>query len=192
MKKSILIVASTLCVGLMVNNTFAQTQDSTKTSAPTTTPGTTTVQATGDVVSTLSSNADYSTAATAAKAANLSAKLPATGTYTIFAPNNAAFSKLPANKLDSLMKDTAKLASVLKEHVVSGKYGKAEIVKALVAGKGKATLNTVDGETLKLAVTPNHTVQLTDETGNSAEVTLYDLQGTNGVVNGINSILMPK
>jgi uncharacterized surface protein with fasciclin (FAS1) repeats len=191
MKKSILVVAATLSIGMLVNKSFAQTQDTTKKTTTTTTT-TTAVQATGDVVSTLSSNADYSTAAIAAKAASLDAKLSPTATYTIFAPNNAAFNKLPQGKLDSLMKDTAKLAGVLKVHVVNGKYGKAEIIKALTAGKGKASLTAVDGETLLLAVTPNHTVQLTDQTGNSAEVTLYDLQGTNGVVNGINGVLMPK
>jgi uncharacterized surface protein with fasciclin (FAS1) repeats len=189
MKKSVLIVAATLSISLLVNRSFAQTQDTTKKSATSTA---TAVTATGDVVSTLSSNADYSTAATAAKAANLDAKLPASGTYTIFAPNNEAFSKLPQGKLDSLLKDTTKLAGVLKVHVVNGKYGKAEIVKALTEGHGKATLNTVDGETLQLSISPKRTVQLTDPTGNTSEITLFDLVATNGVVNGINNIMMPK
>lgn len=190
MKKSILVVAATLSLGLMVNNVSAQTQDTTKKTTTTTT--TTEVQATGDVVKTLSSNTNYSTAATAAKAAELDAKLPASGTYTIFAPNNAAFNKIPQDKLDVLLKDTTKLATVLKAHVVNGKYGKAEIVKALTAGKGKATLNTVDGQTLQLSISPNKTVQLTDPSGDTAEITLFDLVGTNGVVNGISDVLMPK
>lgn len=191
MKKSVLIVAVTVITGVFTGNVFAQTtQDTVKKSATVTT--TTAVVPTGDVVSTLSSNSNYSTAAVAAKAADLDAKLPASGTYTIFAPNNAAFGKLPSSKLDSLMKDTAKLASILKVHVVNGKYGKAEIVKALSAGHGKATLNAVDGETLQLSVSPNRTVQLTDPTGGTAEITLFDLVGTNGVVNGISGILMPK
>jgi len=191
MKKSILVVAATLSVGMFINNSFAQTQDTTKKTGSSVT-ATTAVQATGDVVSTLSSNSDYSSAATAAKAAGLDAKLPASGTYTIFAPNNAAFGKIPQDKLDGLLKDTTKLATVLKAHVVSGKYGKAEIVKALTAGRGKATLNTVDGQTLQLSISPNKTVQLTDPSGDTAEITLFDLVGTNGVVNGINSVLMPK
>jgi len=187
MKKSILVVAATLSFGFIVNDVSAQTQDTTK---KTTT--TTTAQTTGDVVSTLSSNTNYSTAATAAKAADLDAKLPASGTYTIFAPNNAAFSKIPQDKLDVLLKDTSKLATLLKGHVVNGKYGKAEIVKALTAGRGKATLNTVDGQTLQLSISPNKTVQLTDPSGDTAEITLFDLVGTNGVVNGISDVLMPK
>jgi uncharacterized surface protein with fasciclin (FAS1) repeats len=189
MKKSILMLAAAVSVSVLVNRTFAQTQDTTK---KTTTTTTTAPQATGNVVSTLSSNANYSTVATAAKAANLDAKLPASGTYTIFAPNNAAFSKLPQDKLNALLADTAKLANVLKVHVVNGKYGKAEIVKALTEGRGKATLNTVDGETLKLSISPNKTVQLTDQAGDTAEITLFDLVGTNGVVNGISDVLMPK
>lgn len=189
MKKSILIVVATLFASVIANKSFAQTkQDTTKT----TSTNTSATQATGDVVSTLSSNANYSTVAIAAKAANLDAKLPSSGTYTIFAPNNAAFSKLPKAKLDSLMQDTAKLANVLKVHVVNGKYGKAEIIKALTEGKGKATLNTVNGESLKLSVSPQHTVQLTDPTGATSEITLFDLIGTNGVVNGISSVMMPQ
>ncbi|EHQ30564.1 fasciclin domain-containing protein [Mucilaginibacter paludis] len=188
MKKSILILAASLSVSLFVNHAFAQTTTKDTSKQATTTE---TATATGNVVKTLSSNSDYSTTALAAKAANLDASLTGSGPYTIFAPNNAAFAKLPAGKLDSLMKDTAKLASVLKVHVVNGKYGKAEIIKALTAGKGKATLPTVDGEELKLSVSPKSTLQLTDPEGHIAEVTLYDLQGTNGVVNGINAVLEP-
>lgn len=189
MKKSILILAASLSVSFFVKQATAQTTQ--KDTSKQTTTATTNVAATGDVVKTLSSNSDYSTTALAAKAANLDASLPGAGPYTIFAPNNNAFAKLPAGKLDSLMKDTAKLASVLKVHVVNGKYGKAEIIKALTAGKGKATLSTVDGEELKLSVSPKSTLQLTDPEGHIAEVTLYDLQGTNGVVNGINAVLEP-
>jgi uncharacterized surface protein with fasciclin (FAS1) repeats len=189
MKKSILMVAATLSVSLLVNKAFAQAQDTSKKSAATTT--TTDTTHLGDVAAILTSNADYSTAALAAKAANLNALVNGPGPYTIFAPNNEAFSKLPTGKLDSLMKDTAQLARVLKTHVVTGKYGKAEIIKALTAGKGKATLTTIDGQTLKLSVSPKSTLQLTDDTGNTAEVVLYDLVGNNGVVNGINGILMP-
>jgi uncharacterized surface protein with fasciclin (FAS1) repeats len=191
MKKSILMVAACLSVSVLVNQAFAQTQDPSKKNPATTTQTSAETAPLGDVAAILTSNADYSTAALAAKAANLDASVKGTGPYTIFAPNNSAFTKLPSGKLDSLMKDTSKLARVLKTHVVVGKYDKAEIIKVLTAGKGKAELTTIDGQTLKLSVSPKSTLQLTDPAGNTSEVVLYDLIANNGVVNGINGILMP-
>lgn len=206
MKKSILIVALSL-LGLTVNHVSAQVRDTTKkrlrdttkkqvrdttkkTTTTTTTTNTTPAPApTVDVATVLSGNPDYSTAATAVKTANLESTLKTGGPYTIFAPNNAAFSNLPAGKLDSLMKDPAKLATLLKGHVVTGHYTKADIIKALTAGKGKATLTTLDGQTLNLSVSPKSTLQLSNATGSTAEVTLFDMVGTNGVVNGINGVL---
>lgn len=184
MKKSILIAAASLVVALATQGAFAQTQDTTKKNTAAT------VQATGDVVQTLSSNPDYSTAALAAKAANLEASLSGGGPYTIFAPDNAAFAKLASGRLDSLMKDTTQLLTILKHHVVSGKYGKAELVTALKAGKGTASLTSIDGQSIKISVTPKHTLQITDASGNVADVVLYDLIATNGVVNGIGTLLV--
>jgi uncharacterized surface protein with fasciclin (FAS1) repeats len=192
MKKSILSVAVVLTCSLYVTSAFSQKQDTTrKTTVTTTTTTTVKPDSLGNVARTLLSNPDYSTIAAAAKTANLEASVSGSGPYTIFAPSNAAFAKLSAGRQDSLLKDTAKLSALLKTHVVAGKYGKAEIIKTLTAGKGKATLTTIDGQTLKLSISPKSTLQLTDANGNVAEVILYDLQATNGVVNGINNILMP-
>jgi uncharacterized surface protein with fasciclin (FAS1) repeats len=187
MKKSILIIAVSL-IGLTATNTFAQT-DTSKKALPATKD---TSSVASDVVSALSSNADYSTAAQAVKAADLEATLKTGGPYTIFAPNNNSFSRLPAGRLDSLMKDPVKLAALLKGHIVTGRYAKADIIKALTAGKGKATLTTLSGESLTLAISPKKTLQLTNAAGNTAEVTLYDLIGANGIVNGLNGILMSE
>ena len=192
MKRSILIAAIALA-GLSATKGYAQTQDTTKKATTTTVTTTTTAPApTLDVAAILTANTDYSTAAAAVKAADLSTALQATGPFTIFAPNNAAFSKLPAGALDALMKDPAKLATVLKGHVVNGRYTKADIIKALTTGKGKATLTTIDGQTLTLSVSPTQTLQLTNAAGSAAEVTVYDIIGTNGVVNGLNAVLLPK
>jgi uncharacterized surface protein with fasciclin (FAS1) repeats len=189
MKKSIVIIVLSSAVSLTASTVFAQTQDTSKKTTPTTTSAP--IQPTGDVVSALASNADYSTAAQLVKAANLEPVLKTGGPYTIFAPNNTAFGKLPAGQLDSLTKDTTKLATLLKGHIVTGHYSKAEIVKALTAGKGKATLTTLDGKQLTLSISAKSTLQLTNSSGSTAEVSLYDLVGTNGIVNGINGILMP-
>jgi uncharacterized surface protein with fasciclin (FAS1) repeats len=190
MKKSILIVVLSLTGVITINHVSAQIRDTTKKTTTTTT--TTTAPApvpTVDVATVLSGNPDYTTAATAVKTANLESTLKTGGPYTIFAPNNAAFSNLPAGKLDSLMKDPVKLATLLKGHIVSGQYTKADIIKALTTGNGKATLTTLNRQTLNLSISPKRTLLLTNAAGSTAEVTLFDLARTNGVVNGINGVL---
>ena len=186
MKKSLLMVGAILILNLTASHVFAQVQDTTKK----TTTTTTTTEGASDVVGALASNADYSTALTAVKTAGLDATLKAGGPYTIFAPNNVAFSNLPAAEQDSLMKDPTKLAGLLKGHVVTGKYSKADIIKALNAGKGKASLTTIDGQPLTLSLVGSK-LQLTNAAGSTAQVTLFDLVGANGVVNGINGVLKP-
>ncbi|MGY4537928.1 putative surface protein with fasciclin (FAS1) repeats [Mucilaginibacter sp. UYNi724] len=192
MKRSTLMVGALVVLSLTTGRAFAQVQDTTK-KTTTTATATTPAVADGatDVVGALASNADYSTALADVKAAGLEATLKTGGPYTIFAPNNAAFSALPPAKLDSLVKDPAKLATVLKGHVVTGKYAKADIIKALNAGKGKATLTTIDGQTLTLSVTADKKLQLSNAAGNTSQVILYDLVGANGVVNGLNAVLAP-
>ncbi|GAB3937578.1 fasciclin domain-containing protein [Mucilaginibacter myungsuensis] len=193
MKKFILAAAATVLVTVTINQASAQTTDTTKKETTTTTATTTAANGAADVVGALNSNSDYTTAAAAVKTAGLEGTLKAGGPYTIFAPNNSAFSKLPQGAQDSLMKDPAKLATVLKGHVVSGKYGKAEIIAALKASKDrKVPLTTLGGEALTLSISPAQTLVLTNATGATAEVTLYDLVGGNGIVNGINGVLATK
>lgn len=193
MKKSILVAAAALLAVIAVNQASAQTTDTTNKAQTTTTATTTAANGAADVVGALNSNSDYSTAAAAVKTAGLEATLKSGGPYTIFAPNNSAFTKLPQGAQDSLMKDPAKLATVLKGHVVNGKYGKAEIIAALKASKDrKVPLTTLDGQTLTLSISPASTLVLTTPSGSTAEVTLYDLVGGNGIVNGINGVLASK
>ena len=198
MRKFLLIAAvASSAIYFAPGKATAQVTDTTRKTTPATTAPATAAPAeaftpTDDVATVLMGNSDYSTAAAGFKTAGLDATLKTGGPYTIFAPNNAAFNKLPAGKLDSLKADPAKFSAFLKGHVVNGKYGKADIIKALTDGKGKATLTTIDGQSLALSVSPNKTLQLTNAAGVSAEVSLYDLIGTNGVVNGINGVLLPK
>ena len=188
MGRSALLAGAILLLNLAGGSLFAQTDTTKKATTVTTTV--TTTEGASDVVGALASNPDYSTALAAVKAAKLDSVLKVGGPYTIFAPNNISFSKLPAGKLDSLLKDPVKLAALLKGHVVTGKYGKADIIKALTAGKGKATLTTLDGQPLTLSLAGSK-LQLTNASGSTAQVTLFDLIGANGVVNGLNAILMP-
>ena len=192
MKKSFLVIAASLLVCFTASQAMAQTDTAKKTTTTTTITTTTTNNAAADVVGALNSNPDYTTAALAVKTADLESVLKTAGPYTIFAPNNNAFTKLPAGKLDSLMKDPVKLAALLKGHIVNGKYAKADIIKALTAGKGKATLTTLDGQTLTLSISKTSTLQLTNAAGSTAEVMLYDLIGGNGIVNGLNGVLLPS
>lgn len=194
MKKAILFASALLVFAMAATRVSAQTTPDTtkKTTTPAAAATTTAPEAASDVVGALASNPDYSTALTAVKTAKLDSTLKTGGPYTIFAPNNAVFSNLPAGKMDSLMKDPAKLATLLKGHVVSGKYDKAGIIKALSASKDRtATLTTLDGQQLKLSLAGSK-VQLTSASGSTAQISLFDLVGANGVVNGINGVLLPK
>lgn len=191
MKKSVLIAVASLAIGFLSTNAIAQTQqtDTTKT-APASTPAAP-AAATGDVVGVLSSTTDFAPLALAIKSADLEATLKGPGPFTVFAPNDVAFSKIPKPTMDDLMKDHAKLAKLLKYHVVAGKYTKADIIKALSAGKGKAVLKTIDGDALTLSVNDKSNLQIVDAKGNAALVISFDTMASNGVIHGLNGVLMP-
>jgi uncharacterized surface protein with fasciclin (FAS1) repeats len=186
MKRSILIIAASLTITLLSNAAFAQTAPA----APATTAAAA-PQGSGDVVASLTSSDNYTALSIAVRAAGLSESLEGAGPFTIFAPTNEAFGKIPSAQLDALMKDPAKLATTLKGHVVSGKLMKADVLKALNTGKGKATLKTLDGLDLTLSVVAGK-LQLADAQGNTALVTSFDLPASNGVIHGLNGVLVGK
>ena len=186
MKKPILIVAVLVIFSLFSNTTFAQTTPPAPTpAAPAPAAGG------GDAVASLTSSDNYTALSIAIRAAGLAETLEGAGPYTIFAPTNEAFGKIPSAQLDALMKDPTKLAAVLKGHVISGKMMKADVIKALTTGKGKATLKTLDGQDLTLSVA-NGKLQLADAAGNTALVTAFDLAASNGVIHGLNAVLVGK
>jgi len=197
MKKSVLIAIASLSIGFLSTHAIAQTQqqdttkrDTTNKTAPASTAAPS--AASGDVVGVLSSSTTFAPMALAIKNADLEATLKGAGPFTVFAPNDVAFSKVPKPTMDDLMKDHAKLARVLKYHVVAGKYTKTDIIKALSAGKGKAVLKTIDGDTLTLSVNDKSNLQITDAKGNAALVISFDTMASNGVIHGLNSVLMPQ
>jgi uncharacterized surface protein with fasciclin (FAS1) repeats len=171
MKKAILTVVAVLAIGFSSSKLFAQA------AAPT-----------GDLMATLSANPDYEAMAIALRAANLGASLKAAGPFTIFAPNNVAFSNITSDKLDALMKDPAALATILKGHIAMGKNDKASILAALRA-TGSDALKTLDGQTLTLGVNESKNLVLTDGQGNKVKVIAFDIYGTNGVIIGVDGIL---
>lgn len=136
---------------------------------------------------------DHTTLVAAVKAAGLVDTLQGAGPFTVFAPTNAAFSKLPAGTVDNLLKpeNKAMLTSVLTYHVVAGKYDMKALMKKIKQGNGHAELKTVNGAPLWIMQNGPHNIQLKDEKGNVASISTYDVQQKNGVIDVIDTVLMP-
>ena len=145
------------------------------------------------IVENASKSADHTTLVSAVKAAGLVETLSGAGPFTVFAPTNAAFAKLPAGAVDGLMKPAMKadLKKVLTYHVVAGKLTAADISAKIKAGNGKAELTTVQGEKLT-AMESGGKIMLTDAKGGTSTVTQGDVMQSNGVVHVVDTVLMPK
>lgn len=148
---------------------------------------------TKDVVDIAIGSADHTTLVTAVKAADLVSTLKGTGPFTVFAPTNAAFDKLPAGTVATLLKpeNKAQLAKILTYHVVAGNLDAAAVVAAIKAGNGKAVVTTVSGGKLTASLVKDK-VMLTDESGKTAYVVAADLKASNGVVHVIDNVVLPK
>ncbi len=147
-----------------------------------------------DIIDNAVNSADHTTLVTAVKAAGLVETLKGEGPFTVFAPTNSAFSKLPEGTVEGLLKPEAKdkLAAVLTYHVVAGKFDAAKVVEAIKAGGGKAELKTVQGGTLTAKLNGPKNVILTDESGNTANIVTYDVLQSNGVIHVIDTVVLPK
>jgi len=145
------------------------------------------------VVDVAVSSKAHTTLVAAVTAADLVATLQSAGPFTVFAPTNDAFAKLPAGTVEGLLKpeNKATLAKILTYHVVAGNLDAAAVLKAIKDGKGKVALKTVSGGTLTASL-KNGKVILTDEKGGVATVTATDLKAGNGVVHVIDTVVMPK
>lgn len=150
-------------------------------------------QATKTVVENAIASKDHTTLVAAVKAAGLVETLSGTGPFTVFAPTNKAFGKLPKGTLEMLLKpeNKSKLASILTYHVVAGNLDSKAIIAAITAGKGSATLTTVQGGKLIGKIVGKNVV-LTDEKGNKAKVTAVDIKSSNGVIHVIDAVVMSK
>ncbi len=148
---------------------------------------------TKDIVSNAANSADHTTLVAAVKAAGLVETLQSPGPFTVFAPTNEAFAKLPAGTVDTLLKPENKemLTKVLTYHVVAGKMSSKDLWKAIKAGNGTATLKTVSGGALK-ATAMGKTIWLTDEKGGTSKVTISDVNQSNGVIHVVDSVLLPN
>ena len=148
---------------------------------------------TKNIVENAVNSKDHTTLVAAVKAAGLVETLQSKGPFTVFAPTNAAFDKLPKGTVETLLKPENKkmLQTVLTYHVLAGKFSATDIASAIKKGNGKATFKTVSGGTLT-AWLKGKDIYLTDENGNSAKVTISDVNQSNGVIHVIDAVVTPK
>lgn len=146
-----------------------------------------------DIVDVAAGSKAHTTLVAAVKAADLVTTLKSKGPFTVFAPTNDAFAKLPAGTVDDLLKpeNKATLAGLLTYHVIAGNLNAIAVLAAIKKSGGKAVLTTVAGGKLSASVVKGKVV-LTDEKGGTATVTATDLAATNGVIHVIDAVLLPK
>lgn len=146
-----------------------------------------------DIVDNAVNSKDHTTLVAAVKAAGLVETLKGKGPFTVFAPTNAAFQKLPAGTVDALLKpeNRNQLKGVLIYHVVAGRLDSKELISRAKAGNGTVELETVSGGTLRVMVDGGK-VWLKDEKGMTSQVTVADVYQSNGVIHVIDTVVMAR
>ena len=144
------------------------------------------------IVGVAASNENFSTLVAAVKAADLVETLNSEGPFTVFAPTNDAFGKLPSGTVETLLKAENKgtLTSILTYHVVAGKFEAADVLNAIKKNNGSFTIKTVNGENLTASLKDGK-VMLKDSKGNYSTVILTDVGASNGVIHAIDTVVMP-
>ena len=139
-------------------------------------------------------SADHTTLVAAVKAAGLVDTLQGPGPFTVFAPVNSAFAALPAGTVDNLLKPENKgsLVKVLTYHVVPGTITSNDLKNLVRQGHGSATLKTVSGGMLTVALNGPNNIVIRDENGGVADITVYDVLQSNGVIHSVDKVLLPK
>ncbi len=147
-----------------------------------------------DIVDNAVNSADHTTLVAAVKAAGLVDTLKGPGPFTVFAPTNEAFAKLPTGTVDMLLKpeNRATLVKILTYHVVAGRFSSEELRKMIKAGHGTATLKTVSGGTLTLMMNGADNIAIKDEKGDVADLTISNVYQSNGVIQVIDTVLLPN
>lgn len=146
-----------------------------------------------DIVDNAVNSADHTTLVAAVKAAGLVETLKGKGPFTVFAPTNAAFDKLPAGTVSMLVKPENKemLTKILTYHVLPGRFDSKKIASRIRKGHGTATFKTVSGDTLTARMNGNELI-LRDEKGGTSSVTIANVYQSNGVIHVVDSVLMPN
>jgi uncharacterized surface protein with fasciclin (FAS1) repeats len=195
LKRHTLIAAAALCV-LSAAPVFAQTMAPAAGAAATPANpmvGGAPMYANKNIVENAANSKDHTTLVAAVKAAGLVETLQGTGPFTVFAPTNAAFAKLPAGTVEMLVKpeNKAKLTKILTCHVVAANAMSPAIAKMIADDKGTHPVKTVGGCVLQAKMMGDK-ITLTDENGNVATVTIADVKQSNGVIHVIDTVLLPK
>ena len=148
---------------------------------------------TKNIVENAVNSKDHTTLVAAVKAAGLVETLESAGPFTVFAPTNEAFDKLPAGTVDNLVKpeNKATLTKILTYHVVAGRMSSADLMAKIKEGNGKAELTTVEGGKL-WAMQQGKKLYLVDEKGGKSWITIADVNQSNGVIHVVNTVLMPN
>ena len=174
MSKRILVIAAMLVLALPFASVLAQDA--------------------GTIVDVAAGSEDFSTLVSLVEAAGLTETLAGEGPFTVFAPVNSAFTALPAGTVDTLLKpeNKATLTKILTYHVVAGKLDMMTLAEKIKAGGGKTELTTVAGGKLWAMMNGPHNITIKDEKGDVADITTYDVYQSNGVIQVIDKVLMPK
>ena len=181
--KKLIISALALVAIAIAPNTYAQTKM----------VGGAAMYPTKNIVENAVNSKDHTTLVAAVKAAGLVETLESAGPFTVFAPTNEAFDKLPKGTVETLVKpeNKATLTKILTYHVVAGRLSAADLMTKVKMGKGKAELKTVQGGTLT-AMLEGKKLYLVDEKGGKSWVTIADVNQSNGVIHVVNTVLMPN
>lgn len=149
---------------------------------------------TKNIIENAINSADHATLVAAVKAAGLVETLQGKGPFTVFAPTNDAFENLPAGTLDMLLKpeNKAKLAGILTYHVVGAKESFESIAQKIKAGGGKAEIATVAGGKIWVMMNGPRNITIKDENGGVANISVYDVVQSNGMIHSIDKVLLPK
>nr|WP_236002942.1 fasciclin domain-containing protein [Luteirhabdus pelagi] len=174
-----------------IANTHAQ--DSMKKKEKTVMVGGAAMYPSKNIVENAVNSKDHTTLVAAVKAADLVTTLQSKGPFTVFAPTNAAFDKLPDGTVATLLKpeNKEKLQTILKYHVVAGDFSAADLMEKIKMGKGSVELNMVNGGTLT-AMLKGKNIILKDENGNTSMVTIANVNQSNGVIHVVDSVLLPN
>ena len=197
-----LTVASAALLGLAACNSGAETDKAATEAAPAETMapasadpvvGGASMSPNDTIVTNAAKASNLTTLVSAVQAAGLGETLSGPGPFTVFAPDNAAFEKVPAATRETLMSPAGKadLTKILTYHVVPGRLTAADLATQAQANGGKVELTTVEGDTLTVNVNADGSVTLTDAKGGSSRVTQADVLQSNGVVHVIDTVVMP-
>jgi uncharacterized surface protein with fasciclin (FAS1) repeats len=185
--KKIIRLSSLMFTVIIMNTVMAQAQNET------TMVGGATMYPSKNIIENAMNSKDHTTLVAAVKAAGLVETLEGTGPFTVFAPTNEAFNKLPAGTVDNLLKpeNKDKLTAVLTYHVVAGKIDSKTLMNWIKKNGGTYTATTVQGGKLMFSMNGNN-LMVMDESGNNAKVTIKDVYQSNGVIHVIDTVMLPK